>query len=41
MDEFNYNLINTDIHDYDQMMCMSLCQNNIITKSTFSCWLLF
>ena len=36
--EFNYNLINTDIPDYEQMLCMSLCQNNIIANSSFSWW---
>ena len=36
--KFNYNLINSDIPDYEQMMCMSLCQNNIIANSTFSWW---
>ncbi len=38
--EFNYNLINTDISDYEQMMCMSLCQHNIIANSSFS-WRVF
>jgi len=36
--EFNYNLIDTNIPDYEQMFCMSLCQNNIIANSSFSWW---
>jgi hypothetical protein len=36
INEFNYKLINTDIPDYEQMLCMSLCQNNIIANSSFS-----
>jgi hypothetical protein len=38
VNEFNYNLIDTDISDYEQMICMSLCQNNIIANSSFSWW---
>ena len=38
INEFNYKLINTDIPDYEQMLCMSLCQNNIIANSSFSWW---
>jgi hypothetical protein len=38
VNEFNYNLIDTDIPDYEQMICMSLCQNNIIANSSFSWW---
>jgi hypothetical protein len=38
INEFSYKLINTDIPDYEQMLCMSLCQNNIIANSSFSWW---
>jgi hypothetical protein len=38
VDKFNYNLINTDISDYEQIMLMSLCKNNIIANSKFSWW---
>lgn len=32
----NYILINTDYKDYEQLLLMSLCENNIIANSTFS-----
>jgi hypothetical protein len=34
-------MINTDIPDYEQMICMLLYQNNIIANSTFSWWVAF
>ncbi len=30
--------VNQELHDWEQMLCMTLCQHNIIANSTFSWW---
>lgn len=36
IDEIEFIFIDTDIPDYEQLLIMSLCQNNIIANSSFS-----
>jgi hypothetical protein len=36
--DYEFGGCNTELHDWEQLLCMSLCDHNIIANSSFSWW---